>query len=117
MCLQVLQWLIVHADTIQSLLRCQELSMGVLQELSLLTGIISKTALPGTSNKSSLFTIDSLLYFPISIMHSTHSYVDYVNDGSHLLLGLSGALEMGGEVNSAALMEFQGHINRFQVSV
>lgn len=68
---QVLQWLIVHADTIQSLLRCQELSMGVLQELSLLTGIISKTALPG-------------------------------------------ALETGGEVNSAALMEFQGHINRFQ---
>ncbi|XP_035765810.1 nuclear pore complex protein Nup205 [Neolamprologus brichardi] len=68
---QVLQWLIVHADTIQSLLRCQELSMGALQELSLLTGIISKTALPG-------------------------------------------ALEMGGEVNSAALLEFQGHINRFQ---
>lgn len=68
---QVLQWLIVHADTIQSLLRCQELSMGALQELSLLTGIISKTALPG-------------------------------------------ALEMGGEVNSAALTEFQGHINRFQ---
>uniref|UniRef100_A0A665UEY1 Nucleoporin 205 n=1 Tax=Echeneis naucrates TaxID=173247 RepID=A0A665UEY1_ECHNA len=68
---QVLQWLIVHADTIQSLLRCQELSMGALQELSLLTGIISKTALPG-------------------------------------------ALEMSGEVNSAALMEFQGHINRFQ---
>eukprot|EP00064_Thunnus_orientalis_P003055 superscaffoldBa00000243_g3063 len=65
------QWLIVHADTIQSLLRCQELSKGALQELSLLTGIISKTALPG-------------------------------------------ALEMGGEVNSAALMEFQGHINRFQ---
>uniref|UniRef100_A0A8C3ASK9 Nucleoporin 205 n=1 Tax=Cyclopterus lumpus TaxID=8103 RepID=A0A8C3ASK9_CYCLU len=68
---QVLQWLIVHADTIQSLLRCQELSMGALQELSLLTGIISKTALPG-------------------------------------------ALETGGEVNSVALMEFQGHINRFQ---
>uniref|UniRef100_A0A671UBH3 Nucleoporin 205 n=1 Tax=Sparus aurata TaxID=8175 RepID=A0A671UBH3_SPAAU len=65
---QVLQWLIVHADTIQSLLRCQELSMGVLQELSLLTGIISKTALPGTINN----------------------------------------------INSAALMEFQGHINRFQ---
>ncbi|KAI4826062.1 hypothetical protein KUCAC02_021713 [Chaenocephalus aceratus] len=68
---QVLQWLIVHSDTIQSLLRCPELSMGALQELSLLTGIISKTALPG-------------------------------------------ALESGGEVNSAALMEFQGHINRFQ---
>uniref|UniRef100_A0A669CKB7 Nucleoporin 205 n=1 Tax=Oreochromis niloticus TaxID=8128 RepID=A0A669CKB7_ORENI len=47
---QVLQWLIVHADTIQSLLRCQELSMGALQELSLLTGIISKTALPGTKS-------------------------------------------------------------------
>lgn len=45
---QVLQWLIVHADTIQSLLRCRELSLGGLQELSLLTGIISKTALPGT---------------------------------------------------------------------
>uniref|UniRef100_A0A8C9YH85 Nucleoporin 205 n=1 Tax=Sander lucioperca TaxID=283035 RepID=A0A8C9YH85_SANLU len=72
---QVLQWLIVHADTIQSLLRCQELSMGALQELSLLTGIISKTALPGT---------------------------------------LIRALETGGEVNSAAIMEFQGHINRFQ---
>lgn len=69
---QVLQWLIVHADTIQSLLRCQELSMGTLQELSLLTGIISKTALPG-------------------------------------------ALEMGGDVHHAALLEFQGHINRFQV--
>lgn len=70
---QVLQWLIVHADTIQSLLRCQELSMGTLQELSLLTGIISKTALPG-------------------------------------------ALEMGGDIHHAALLEFQGHINRFQVS-
>uniref|UniRef100_A0A1A7WZJ7 Nucleoporin 205 n=4 Tax=Iconisemion striatum TaxID=60296 RepID=A0A1A7WZJ7_9TELE len=68
---QVLQWLIIHADTVQSLLRCQELTMGALQELSLLTGIISKTALPGV-------------------------------------------LEMGGEVNSAAFMEFQGHINRFQ---
>ncbi|XP_075995887.1 nuclear pore complex protein Nup205 [Genypterus blacodes] len=68
---QVLQWLIVHADTIQSLLRSQELSMGALQELSLITGIISKTALPGV-------------------------------------------LEMGGELNSPALLEFQGHINRFQ---
>uniref|UniRef100_A0A1A8FQG8 Nucleoporin 205 n=1 Tax=Nothobranchius korthausae TaxID=1143690 RepID=A0A1A8FQG8_9TELE len=68
---QVLQWLIVHADTVQTLLRCQDLTMGALQELSLLTGIISKTALPGV-------------------------------------------LETGGELNSAALMEFQGHINRFQ---
>lgn len=31
------------------------------------------------------------------------------------LLCVSGALEMGGEVNNAALLEFQGHINRFQV--
>ncbi|XP_061773938.1 nuclear pore complex protein Nup205 isoform X1 [Nerophis ophidion] len=68
---QILQWLMVHADTIQALLRCPELSIGALQELSLLSGIISKTALPG-------------------------------------------ALEMGGEVNGAALMEFQGHISRFQ---
>ncbi|KAF6731284.1 Nuclear pore complex protein Nup205 [Oryzias melastigma] len=68
---QVLQWLIVHGDTVQSLLRRQDLSMGALQELSLLTGIISKTALPGV-------------------------------------------LEMGGEVNGAALLEFQGHITRFQ---
>uniref|UniRef100_A0A8D3BYC0 Nucleoporin 205 n=1 Tax=Scophthalmus maximus TaxID=52904 RepID=A0A8D3BYC0_SCOMX len=72
---QVLQWLIVHADTIQSLLRCHELSTGSVQQLSLLTGIISKTALPGTKSDSVLF-----LHF----------------------------------VNSAALMEFQGHINRFQ---
>lgn len=40
---------------------------------------------------------------------------DSVNGVVHVLLGLSGALEVGGEVNSAALMEFQGHINRFQV--
>lgn len=31
------------------------------------------------------------------------------------VLSASGALEMGGEVNSAALLEFQGHISRFQV--
>lgn len=43
----MLQWLIVHSDTIQSILRGQDVSMGSLQELSLLTGIISKTALPG----------------------------------------------------------------------
>lgn len=47
---QVLQWLIVYSDTIQSILRSQDVSMGSLQELSLLTGIISKTALPGTDN-------------------------------------------------------------------
>ncbi|XP_063052981.1 nuclear pore complex protein Nup205 [Engraulis encrasicolus] len=67
---QVLQWLIVHADTIQSILRGQDMSLGALQELSLLTGIISKTALPGT-------------------------------------------LEMG-DINSTALLEFQGHVGRFQ---
>ncbi|NP_001300616.1 nuclear pore complex protein Nup205 [Danio rerio] len=68
---QVLQWLIVHSDVIQSILHGQDMSMGSLQELSLLTAIISKTALPG-------------------------------------------ALEMGQEINSAALMELQGHIGRFQ---
>lgn len=47
---QVLQWLIVYSDTIQSILHSQDVSMGSLQELSLLTGIISKTALPGTDN-------------------------------------------------------------------
>ncbi|RXN13415.1 nuclear pore complex protein Nup205 [Labeo rohita] len=68
---QVLQWLIVHADVIQPILHGQDMSMGALQELSLLTAIISKTALPG-------------------------------------------ALEIGQEINSAALMELQGHIGRFQ---
>lgn len=50
MCVQVLQWLIVYSDTIQSILRSQDVSMGSLQELSLLMGIISKTALPGTDH-------------------------------------------------------------------
>jgi len=59
-CMQVLQWLIVHADTIQSLLRCQELSMGALQELSLLTGIISKTALPGNPLQAARWPITLL---------------------------------------------------------
>ncbi|KAI2653433.1 Nuclear pore complex protein Nup205 [Labeo rohita] len=68
---QVLQWLIVHSDVIQPILHGQDMSMGALQELSLLTAIISKTALPG-------------------------------------------ALEIGQEINSAALMELQGHIGRFQ---
>ncbi|XP_038608368.1 nuclear pore complex protein Nup205 isoform X2 [Tachyglossus aculeatus] len=44
---QVLQFLIAHSDTIQAILRCQDVSAGSLQELALLTGIISKAALPG----------------------------------------------------------------------
>ncbi|KAF4020328.1 hypothetical protein G4228_012030, partial [Cervus hanglu yarkandensis] len=44
---QVLQFLISHSDTIQAILRCQDISAGSLQELALLTGIISKAALPG----------------------------------------------------------------------
>ncbi|XP_052008262.1 nuclear pore complex protein Nup205 isoform X2 [Xyrauchen texanus] len=68
---QVLQWLIVHSDVIQSILHGHDMSMGALQVLSLLMAIISKTALPG-------------------------------------------ALEIGQEINSAALMELQGHIGRFQ---
>uniref|UniRef100_A0A8C4MDG6 Nucleoporin 205 n=1 Tax=Equus asinus asinus TaxID=83772 RepID=A0A8C4MDG6_EQUAS len=39
---QVLQFLISHSDTIQAILRCQDVSAGSLQELALLTGIISK---------------------------------------------------------------------------
>ncbi|XP_039625995.1 nuclear pore complex protein Nup205 isoform X3 [Polypterus senegalus] len=44
---QVIQWLIVHSEAIHAILRCQEVTVGSLRELSLLTGIISKTALPG----------------------------------------------------------------------
>ncbi|XP_078527802.1 nuclear pore complex protein Nup205 isoform X2 [Lissotriton helveticus] len=44
---QVLQFLIAHSDTIQAILRCQEVSAGSLKELAFLTGIISKAALPG----------------------------------------------------------------------
>lgn len=55
-CVQVLQWLIVYSDTIQSILRSQDVSMGSLQELSLLTGIISKTALPGTDHSQKFLT-------------------------------------------------------------
>ncbi|ETE62674.1 Nuclear pore complex protein [Ophiophagus hannah] len=44
---QVLQFLISHSDAVQAILRCQEVSVGALQELALLTGIISKAALPG----------------------------------------------------------------------
>ncbi|ELK13828.1 Nuclear pore complex protein Nup205 [Pteropus alecto] len=44
---QVLQFLISHSDTIQAILRCQDVSAGSLLELALLTGIISKAALPG----------------------------------------------------------------------
>ncbi|XP_022365934.1 nuclear pore complex protein Nup205 [Enhydra lutris kenyoni] len=48
---QVLQFLISHSDTIQAILRCQDVSAGSLQELALLTGIISKAALPGILNE------------------------------------------------------------------
>ncbi|XP_078424660.1 nuclear pore complex protein Nup205 [Cetorhinus maximus] len=47
---QVLQFLIAHSDPIQAILRCQELTAGSLQELALLTGIISKAALPGVAS-------------------------------------------------------------------
>ncbi|OCT58146.1 hypothetical protein XELAEV_18002475mg [Xenopus laevis] len=48
---QVLQFLVAHSDTIQAILRSQEGSLGSLQELALLTGIISKAALPGVLNE------------------------------------------------------------------
>lgn len=44
---QVFQFLVAHSDTIHAILRCQVVSEGSLQELALLTGIISKAALPG----------------------------------------------------------------------
>ncbi|OCT55446.1 hypothetical protein XELAEV_18002032mg [Xenopus laevis] len=54
---QVLQFLVAHSDTIQAILRSQEGSLGSLQELALLTGIISKAALPGKAEDphSSIF--------------------------------------------------------------
>lgn len=30
---------------------------------------------------------------------------------------MSGALDLGQEVNSAAILEFQGHVGRFQVYI
>ncbi|KAM4037197.1 nuclear pore complex protein Nup205 isoform 2-T2 [Anomaloglossus baeobatrachus] len=47
---QVLQFLIAHSDTIHTILRSKEGSVGSLQELALLTGIISKAALPEVVN-------------------------------------------------------------------
>ncbi|XP_056621541.1 nuclear pore complex protein Nup205 isoform X1 [Triplophysa dalaica] len=44
---QILQWLVVYSDVIQSILHGQDMSSGALQEISLITAIISKTALPG----------------------------------------------------------------------
>ncbi|XP_041441814.1 LOW QUALITY PROTEIN: nuclear pore complex protein Nup205 [Xenopus laevis] len=72
---QVLQFLVAHSDTIQAILRSQEGSLGSLQELALLTGIISKAALPGVLNE----------------------------------------LDIG--LNEGSMMELQGHIGRFQVTV
>ncbi|KAI4886720.1 hypothetical protein NFI96_014775 [Prochilodus magdalenae] len=95
---QVLQWLIVHSDTIQSILRSQDVSMGSLQELSLLTAIISKTALPGTN--CNIYTYSRSL--PLC---------EHAVRPVFLMLG---ALDLGQEINSAALLEFQGHIGRFQ---
>lgn len=79
--LQVLQWLIVHADTIQSLLRCRELSLGGLKELSLLTGIISKTALPGTQTSSSILNYFSFIH----MVNTTFGYNVWIFNGYMLL--------------------------------
>ncbi|XP_068134073.1 nuclear pore complex protein Nup205 isoform X2 [Hyperolius riggenbachi] len=48
---QVFQFLVSHSDTIQAILRSQEGSLGSLQELALLTGLLSKAALPGVINE------------------------------------------------------------------
>ncbi|KAG8438696.1 hypothetical protein GDO86_005039 [Hymenochirus boettgeri] len=58
---QVLQFLITHSDTIQSILRSQEGSLGSLQELALLTGIISKAALPGVLNELDVLNEGSMM--------------------------------------------------------
>lgn len=89
--------------------------MGALQELSLLTGIISKTALPGTVINNYFFPqylLSFVQYFHIASVQTTFSHIGSIN--WFVLLGVSGTLERG-EVNSGGLLEFQGHINRFQV--
>uniref|UniRef100_UPI00358F7403 nuclear pore complex protein Nup205 isoform X2 n=1 Tax=Myxine glutinosa TaxID=7769 RepID=UPI00358F7403 len=43
---QVMQFLVVHGDAVHAVLRCQEVNLGALQEISLLTSIMSQTALP-----------------------------------------------------------------------
>ncbi|XP_072256279.1 nuclear pore complex protein Nup205 [Pyxicephalus adspersus] len=48
---QVFQFFVAHSDTIQAILRSQERSLGSLQELALLTGLLSKAALPGVINE------------------------------------------------------------------
>ncbi|KAG7263036.1 hypothetical protein CRUP_009442 [Coryphaenoides rupestris] len=94
---QVLQWLIVHADTIQSLLRCQELSMGALQELSLLTGIISKTALQVPGCDEAVFCVSGALELSGEV-HSTvlMEFQSHINRFQRMCLSLLGRLA-GGE--------------------
>ncbi|XP_064417895.1 nuclear pore complex protein Nup205 isoform X2 [Latimeria chalumnae] len=58
---QVIQFLINHSDAIQAILRCQEFSVGSLQELALLTGIISKAALPGVLSELDVDVSDKSL--------------------------------------------------------
>lgn len=50
--------------------------MGALQELSLLTGIISKTALPGTKITTRNNLKVNLLHFPVCfyILQTTHAH-------------------------------------------
>uniref|UniRef100_A0A8C4NM45 Nucleoporin 205 n=1 Tax=Eptatretus burgeri TaxID=7764 RepID=A0A8C4NM45_EPTBU len=40
---QVMQFLTVHGDAVHAVLRCQEVNLGALQEIALLTGIVSQT--------------------------------------------------------------------------
>ncbi|KAM9311505.1 nuclear pore complex protein Nup205 [Gastrophryne carolinensis] len=58
---QVFQFLVAHSDVIQAILRSQEGSLGSLQELSLLTGLISKAGLPGVINELDVTLVEGSL--------------------------------------------------------
>lgn len=101
--------------------------MGALLELSLITGIISKTALPGTNTTKCSWAliveiVHSVMGLNCCVIFSHFSNSSLIFTYTVPLLTYytvylcpSGVLEMGGELNSPALLEFQGHINRFQV--
>lgn len=55
----------------------------------------------------SLFTVQQLISAVVKI---TYSLKNFLKSNVHIFLDVPGAVEMG-----AALLEFQGHINRFQV--
>ncbi|XP_033880208.2 nuclear pore complex protein Nup205-like [Acipenser ruthenus] len=98
------QFLIVHSDTVHSILRCQEVTAGSLQELSPLTGIISKVVLPALGLWNAL--LDSIV--SLSSL-SGFKTADQRHLRPEVLLWT-----LGQDVNSGSLMEYEGHISRFQ---